>query len=75
LEQNFPDEVETFRERRVAAAAVSIPYLVFYWNRDLNNLAMSLVCSKFIVGSFSVTDTRNKLGYVCYHFLALLPFS
>lgn len=33
LEQNFPDEVETFRESRTAAAAVStIAYLVFYFN-------------------------------------------
>jgi len=31
---------------------------------------MSLVSSKFIVGSFSVTDTGNKLGYVFYLFFS-----
>jgi len=34
LEQNFPDEVETFRENRAASAAVSVTYLAFYFNVD-----------------------------------------
>jgi len=43
LEQNFPDEVETFRESRAAAAAVSIPYLVFYFI-EVQRFKMTLLC-------------------------------
>ncbi|PNX58886.1 mediator of RNA polymerase II transcription subunit 10b-like protein [Trifolium pratense] len=41
LEQNFPDEVETFRESRAASAAVSVTYSVFYFKVGQNDLPTS----------------------------------
>jgi hypothetical protein len=41
LEQNFPDEVETFRESRAASAAVSVTYPVFYFKVGQNDLPTS----------------------------------